>query len=162
MTERTSPARKAIAYAEDQLKVHEVLNAALTAREGLAEAMARLVEARSSKRTYESQIRDREMDLTLHEAETHPSMSVAAMERHLKVTFHKDHLLRDLHQKVEESSLEIIQHESIAQLCEVDVKIATARMNELSGYLAYLAAVKQSQIVSEARQSRESGAENDH
>jgi hypothetical protein len=147
-----TPEARALKYAEETLQVHDVFDAALQARSALSEVAQKVSDLKSKRRSIEAEIHDREMDLTIEEAEKH-SMSVSAMERHLKIVFHKDETLRNLRASLDATIAEYSTAEVAVQLCEVDVKIAVARLAELGGYLNYLAAIKQQQTVRAASEA---------
>lgn len=139
---RVSPARKALDYAENGLKVHEVYNEAIELLERQRESLSKQLKARDAKREVETQIADREMELTLDEAGKHESMSVAAMERHMKAVLHNDLLLGQLRAKLREVGSELDLAESSLKFIDSSIKVITARITELGGYLNYLAAAR--------------------
>lgn len=138
-----SASRKAIDYAEVRLNVHDVYREAMTDRNGLDECLTKLSELRDAKRTFENIVMDREMDLTADERSKHPEMSDAAMGRHLKVVYHDDSILTSARSKLNNLASDLDGLECDKNVLETNIKIAVARMNELGGYLSYLAAVKQ-------------------
>lgn len=142
MTSTPSASRKAIDYAEVRLGVNDVYKEAVTARNGLDQCFDKLAELRDLKRLYEGHIIDREMDLTADERSKHPNMSDAAMGRHLKVAYHRDAILIETRERLSKLSSELEGLEYDKSLLENGIKIAVARMNELGGYLGYLAAIK--------------------
>ena len=138
-TESSAAVRKAITYAEVRLNVHDVYNESVVARNGLDECLNRMSDLRDSKRTWESTLLDREMDLSADERSKHDDMSDAAMGRHLKIVYRKDTFLTEARGTLNSitSDLEGLEYDKV--MLETDIKIAIARMNELSGYLQYLA-----------------------
>ena len=139
-----SPAAKALAYAEKELGVHTVYEEARQARQFLESTLNMLRERRESRREEEARIESREMDIVADERGKHAGMSEAAMARHLKVVFHNDGYLRQLRTNLRElqDSIEGLEYDKV--MAEVDIKIAVSRLQELGGYLQYLAAIKQS------------------
>ena len=137
-----SPARKAVTYAEENLGVHDTYKEAVTARNSLDECLTRLAELKDLRRTYENTILDREMDLSADERSKHADMSDAGIGRHLKVVYHLDSVLREAHNSLTVTLSDLEGKEFDRSVIETDIKIALARLNELNGYLQYLAAIK--------------------
>lgn len=154
---RSSDARRSLDYAEKQLKVHEVYDQLLETRTRFNEATGEIMERRDRKRTLDAAIYSREMDLILEEAEHHPEMSVAAMERHMKKVLYKDDALQGLRAELAGVVGEIDAIEHYVRVMEADIKIGAARLEELGGYLQYLAAIKQHSMTSEANKTSEAG-----
>jgi hypothetical protein len=139
------PLRKALNYAENDLGVHAAYEEANKAKATLEADLDLLAQARSGKRELEQKIADREMELVIDETSKHPSMSVAAMERHLKVVVHTDEPMRSLKQGLSNQALALDLAESRVKSSDAAVRIAVARLSELGGYLTYLAAIKSAQ-----------------
>lgn len=137
-----SAGRKAVSYAEDTLGVNEIHLVALTARTELDASFTKISELKDFKRNAEQKVSERELELIGDEHGRHPELSVAAMERHLKLELPKDPLLRELRGNVTMAISDIEGVEYDIRVFEADVRIAVARLNELGGYLTYLAAVK--------------------
>jgi len=151
-TAHVSPERKALNYAES-LGLNEVYEAANRAHDRLAAAQRDATTARQNKRLIEERMQEREMDLIIDESAKHPGMSVAAMERHLKVVIHTDEQMRDMKVEARAQASELDLAESTVRSSEAEVRIAVARMTELGGYFTYLAAVKSAKKAREAEQS---------
>lgn len=132
----------ALTYAEQTLGVHSVYEQAEKALALLDEKLGELDVAQDDRRAIDDDILIKEMDLSVLERGRHPDHSEAALTRHLKEVLHKDETLRQLrvirrHKQAEVSGLELdIEH------TKYSIKVKVARMEELSGYLTYLAAVK--------------------
>lgn len=140
MSADTSAAsRKAINYAEVRLGVQDIFQEARTARNGLDECLTLLSEARDNKRSVEMAITDREMELLADERSKHADASDAWLGRHLKVVYHDDPLLAASRETLNGLTGDIEGYEFDKNMLETDIKIAVARMNELGGYLQYLA-----------------------
>lgn len=136
---------KGLKYAEEQLGVNSVFEYAKTQRANLDAKLTDLAAGKDLRREVEHLIADREIELTSDEYAKHSGMSVAAMERHLKLELPKDPLLRELRAKLGVAVSDIEGLEFDIRMLETDIKIAVARMTELGGYLNYLAAIKQGQ-----------------
>lgn len=150
-TPAAAEARKGLAYAENELGVHQVHENALSARERVRVSHEALIEQRAIKRRLEGEIDERQVEIIDGEYLTSLGISVAAMERHLKVMIPKDGKIRELRKDLATCITLSEQWEASLRLAEVDTKIAVARMTELGGYLNYLAAIKN-------QQSQRSGA----
>ena len=137
-----SASRRAVHYAETKLAVNDIYKEAVTARNGLDQCLDKLAELRDVKRSYENSILDREMDLSADERSKHPDMSDAAMGRHLKIIYHRDSVLTEARSRLDRLSSDLEGLEFDKSILDTDIKIAVARMNELGGYLGFLAAVK--------------------
>lgn len=144
MTE-DSPGLKALKYAEEQLGVHSVYAAALAARESLDATLTSLSEARDKKRLLESQLQDAEMEVASEEHGKHPEMSATAMREHLKVALSNSGTVRELRESLSESVGDIDGLEADRKMSEIDISIASSRLQELGGYFQYLAAIKLAQ-----------------
>lgn len=137
-----SPALKALEYAEFQLGVHAVYESALKAREELDGVLTEIDSIRDRKRSVEREISDLEMDILFEERSKHPEMSAAAMDKHLRLAYHQNGQLKALRENHVKTVGELDGREIDKSVLEADIRIATARMIELGGYLQYLAAVK--------------------
>jgi hypothetical protein len=136
-----------VAYAEDTLGVNTVWTACQDASEGLITVVTELAAVRNEIRDIEAKVSYREMEVTESEWAKHPDMPVTRMDKHVKAAFLKDvdlqefqAQLRSLRGKAERLDGMKIEGETI-------VRVTTARMIELGGYLQYLAAAKQAQRV---------------
>jgi hypothetical protein len=146
MTAATQTAgRKALVYAEVTLGVHDVYEEALAFRAGLDETLTALGEARDKKRAVEVMLQDAEMNVISEERSTHPEMSQAQMDKHVKVALSKNDTIRALRQQLLESVGDVEGLEFDRTMNETDIKIAVARLHELGGYFEYLAAIKRAE-----------------
>lgn len=136
---------KALEYAEQNLGVHEVYGEAKAARDTLQNVIDNLIGARFKKREWESVLADREMELVIEERGKHPEFSATAMDAHMKRIKHTDEKCKNLRIEIAGHTNAIDALEHSKTMAEYDIKIAVARLQELGGYLEYLAAVKQHQ-----------------
>lgn len=131
-----------VTYAEETLGVHRVYEEVVAKRNELDDILGELSDKRDKRRVIEQGISDREMDIVSDERGKHPDMSEAGMTRHLKTVFAKDPLIAPLRQQLLELNNDIDGLEFDKAMAEYDIKIGLARMNELGGYLQYLAVAK--------------------
>lgn len=132
----------AVKYAEETLGVHSVYEGLLKLRNSLDECLTLLAEAKDKKRDKEFALLDREMEVAADERGRHPDMSAAGMEKHLKIALNNDDDTRELREQLAKLHSDIEGYEFDRSVIETDIKIGLARMNELGGYLQYLAVVK--------------------
>lgn len=130
-------------YAQRNLRVNALYQEALDAREELVKDQDLLAKAREARRDIEFRLKDRAMEVASDERGKHPEMSATAMEAHLKRALHDDIAHRELKEQLDKAGLTVWQIEQDIDLDHADIKIATARLTELGGYLNYLAALKQ-------------------
>jgi len=139
-----------IRYAEDQLGVHSVYRDATFARSNLEAAIDEIYKARLRRREAEVKLADREMELASEEWGKNPDMSAAKMDQHMKVAKQTDPTCRELREEIFAATTRIEAQETSKALYEADIKIAVSRLQELGGYLNYLAAIKQAHTASTA------------
>lgn len=151
-----SPGARALAYAENELGVHHAYTAAQNAREQLDEALSALSDARDKQRDLRLRLEDAEMDVAIDERGKHPEMSQAQMDKHLKMSLFKNDLVRELREQVAKVTGDVEGLEFDKTVHEADIRIAVARMQELGGYLQYLAAIKSSETARLASEAKES------
>lgn len=134
-----------LAYAEEQLGVHKVYSEAELALNNLADIVKQLDAAITLRSSLDATIRDREMDLMISEAAKNSELSQAALDRRMKRVYHEDQTLKELRHKralaaADASGLDLdIEHAKYV------IKVKVGRMEELGGYLNYLASVKNSE-----------------
>lgn len=145
-TRKASPGKKAIEYAESFLNVNEVFIVAQSKREELDTCLTNLSDSRDKKRAIEDLLTDCEMNIIADERGKHPDMSEAAMTRHLKLVYYKNDTHAELRRRIASAASELDGYEMDKIMLETDIKILIARMNELGGYLQYLATIKQAEI----------------
>lgn|ERR1700712_3066797 len=141
----------AVEYAETTLDVHGILDRTLVAREELDKVYTLLAEQRDARRGMLSSIDDREMTLSIDERGKHSDMSQAAMDKHLKMVFFKDEQLTVFRNALGTIEDAIDGAEYDRRIQEKTIEIGCARMNELGGYLNYLAAVKLAAVSSSTK-----------
>ena len=157
MTDHRPPSagRKALEYAEGHLKVNMVYHEALQKRNELDEIVTELSELRDKKRDLDARLLDAEMLVAADEWAKHPDMSAARMEKHVKVAFSNSDEVRQLREQLVTVVGDIDGREFDLKVVETDIRIAVSRMQELGGYLNYLAAIKQSETASKASEASE-------
>jgi hypothetical protein len=133
---------KALKYAEEKLGVHLVYNESLVYLQDLDEVFSDLDKAQDRRRQLMEQIADREAELLSEERGMRPDMSATGMDQHMKSAKRTDSELRNLRDKLNETISSIQGLELDSDLLKARLKVSTARLNELGGYLHYLAAVK--------------------
>lgn len=136
---------KALQYAEEKLGVHEVYERCTKSLEELDELLGDLDKAQDTRRQLAEEIADREAELLSDERGKHPDMSASGMDQHMKAAKRKDTYLAELRKKFNEAASEIQGLEYDLDLCKFTLRVNTARLEELGGYLHYLAAVKAEQ-----------------
>ena len=132
---------RGVKYAEEDLGVHSVYEGLITSRAKLAEMHEAINTLRASKRNSESLVADREMQLVGEHRAAHADMSQAAFDRHMKVVLQEDEQLRPAREALLSLDRTLDQATSGLKLAETDVRIGVARLEELGGYLNYLAAL---------------------
>lgn len=138
--------------------VHTVYENAVAKRNELDGILTSLSTARDSRRDIELKLTDREMEITIDQRSKHPDMPVTRWDKHIKESFRDDDEMRALREQNFKVVGDIEGLEFDKQICEVDIKIALSRMNELGGYLSYLAAVKAANTKPEKPVQPETGA----
>jgi len=131
-----------LAYAENTLGVHRVYEEAQASLAKLDETLTELDTAIDTRRALDDQIADREMELLIEERGKHATMSEAAFGRHLKEVHYKDETLRDLRQKHRSAAGVVSGLELDLKFIESRIRVEAGRLNELGGYLQFLAALK--------------------
>lgn len=135
----SSEKKKAVAYAEDTLQVHEAwatYGAELTA---LEEAQASLRRATTLARALRSQIEDRDYDVGVEVRAEHSKLSQAAFDRHHKDAIHVDPAARELRAKLVAAQTDIDLAEHEVKVLEHSLRGLQARMSELGGLLTFYA-----------------------
>jgi hypothetical protein len=137
----------AVTYAEVELGVHSILQDTLAAQNEVVVYGDTVVSGRDKIREIESRISYREVQIVDDEWGKHPEMAVTRMDKHVKTAQLKDEELQGLHQTLRQLKRLLDENEQVKADAEARVRIGMARMNELGGYLQYLAAVKTAQLV---------------
>jgi predicted nucleic acid-binding Zn-ribbon protein len=136
----------AIRYAED-LGLDAALKRATEARDKIDNVLSELSAKRDERRAIDEDIAFKEMDIQIDARVRFPDHSLAAWERDTKTAQHNDPELRALKQAHRQVTNDIEGLEYDLRVLDTDVRIASARMNELGGYFAYLAAVKNAETL---------------
>ncbi len=144
-----SAVEKAVRYAENRLKVHRSYGNCESFTALLDATLQEIAFLKSDKRSLETSLEDAIMELTAEEAGNHPGMSVAALDRHLKIAISRSGVIKDIKAKILDVSAAIDRQEAVVKSTTASISVETARMNELGGYLTYLAAAAQQKTMSE-------------
>lgn len=132
---------------------------ALAKRNKLDETLSELSELRDKRRDLSARLNDKEMEVSADEWSKHPDMSAARMEKHVKVAYSNDDEIRGYREELAKVSGDIDGLEFDKDIFETDIRIVVARLQELGGYLQYLAAIKQAEVANLASEAlrREEG-----
>lgn len=150
-----TPARKALDYAENELGVHQVFEDAQHLAANLDKLLGDLDKAHDTKRALQSAIEDRGYELLSVERGKHHDMSATALDQHMKQVRYRDDAMKQYRSQLDAVTGEIQGLEYDAEMLRLQTKILTARMQELGGYLHYLAAVKEADTLSKATTTTE-------
>lgn len=147
---------KALKYAEENLGVHKVWENVQTYLQDLDSLLADLDKAQDRKRQLNEDYADREVEL-VHEMRTaHVSMTDTRFKSEWKGWERTDKVLGTIRVELNKVLSEIQGLEYDADLLKLRIKSSTARLEELGGYLHYLAAVKnQAETVKKSSQREE-------
>jgi hypothetical protein len=137
--------RQALTYAEQNLGVHKVYEEAQRAQSELTELRNKLVTMRHEKRVAELAYADAELDYYSEVRAELADMSQAQFDKHIKVAINKHPELRAQRGRLAELAGSIDSGEAYVAHLKGDLEVALARMTELGGYFAYLAAVKEAE-----------------
>lgn len=129
-------------YAEMTLGVHSVYETAQQAADEYERASERLAAYRITKSEAEQNLVDIEADLLRDVWTNHPDTSQAARDRLLKAALSESEEARALRKQIADSTEMISMEEGRRTAARIRAEIYTARMNELGGYLHYLAEAK--------------------
>jgi hypothetical protein len=135
---------KALRYAEEKLHVNTIFEEVCEVRDDLDKLLTDLSELRDRRRDLTARLADKEMEVAADEWGKHPDMAVSRMEKHVKVAFSNDGEIRGYREELAKVTGDIEGLEFDKEIHEANIKIAVARMHELGGYFAYLAAIKNS------------------
>lgn len=136
---------RGLQYAEQTLGVHTSYERALNAQHELDEITTELDKARDRKRELAEQVQEREMDLLIAERGKHADMSEAGMQRHLAIVKAQDTLLQEFKKQHSGVVAQVDGLELDIDIQKSIIRIESARMEELGGYLKYLAALKEAE-----------------
>lgn len=139
-----------VTYAEVTLEVHEVFNTTKEAHQKLDETLTLLTEKGDARRHVEQHLTDREMEIVTEERGKHPDMSQAQMDKHIKSLLFQDAEWKKLRDELRELKDDLDGIDADRKVHERSIEIGCARMNQLGGYLNYLAAAKNASTASKA------------
>lgn len=137
---------KALAYAEEELGVHKIFQAAKEALVALDDALTALDKAQDRRRLLDEDYADREVELISEMRGLHPNMSDTRFKSEFKNWERTDELLRALRVELNKVRSDIQGLEFEIEVIRARIRISCSRMEELGGYLHYLAAVKNQQV----------------
>lgn len=133
---------KAIGYAEDVLGVHTTYAEARSVIAQLREAYEELTLAKAERRTLVLSAQEYETEVVEEVYRTSSDASVSAIERSIKrVIANDDFLIRN---REEQSSMtsRVDAAEHRVRVLTAESQVLAARINEIGGYLNFLAAAK--------------------
>lgn len=133
---------KALQYAENNLGVHVVWEDVQSYLADLDSLLADLDKAQDRKRQLNEDYADREVELVNEQRGVHPNMSDTRFKSEFKGWERSDSALRLLRVELNKIQSEIQGLEYDLEILKLRIRASTARMEELGGYLNYLAAVK--------------------
>lgn len=140
-------AAKALTYAEEYLEVHKIFEEANAAQEASIKAHANLNKARVWRRDTTEAIADREVAVWSELRKQNPEMSATALDVKVKFERRVDTSLKEMRHQLSVQQAHEDTSEAEVRHAENRIKIATARMTELGGYLNYLATIKTVQAI---------------
>lgn len=146
---------RAIKYAENRLGVHEVYDTVEDAIKQLDSLLADLDKAQDSRRKLDDEYADREVEMIGEKRGMHPSMSDTRFKSEMRIWEREDPKLSELRSKLSEVRGEIQGLEYDAEILRHRIKAGSSRMEELGGYLNYLAAVRSEQTQAETTNKEE-------
>jgi hypothetical protein len=143
MTDRKpSPQKKALDYAENVLHVHREHERAKLQLESLDELLVELDKAQDRKREINENITDREVELIGEKRGLHSDMSSTEFKTRLREWEREDGKLTALRIELNSVLSEVQGIEYDVDITRLRIKTACARMEQLGGYLNYLAAIR--------------------
>ena len=133
---------KAIVYAEDELGVHEVFKEVVEELNALEVTLQELDKAQALRRELDEKYADREVELVHEMRGIHPSMTDTRFKSEWRGWERSDVKLRDIRIELMKVKGDISTLEVKVEVSRSIIKAGCARMEQLGGYLNYLAAVK--------------------
>ena len=134
----SSDARK---YAEEVLGVHKIFDEVREELVKMDDQLTRLDKAQDDRRILEDQYADREVELISEMRGIHPNMSDTRFKSEWKGWERRDSELNRLRREINVAKSDVQGAEIELELCRVRLRVGCARMEEMGGYLNYLAAV---------------------
>jgi len=136
-------AAKAILYAEVTLGVHKVHDETQTRLDLLDDTLAELDKAQDRKRDLNERYADREVELIDEMRSVHVSYSDTRFNSEMKLWKRKDAFLMSIQVDINKVLSEIQGLDYDIDMMKLRIRAGSSRMEELGGYLHYLAAVKE-------------------
>lgn len=137
-----SPEARAMNYAEQNLGVHTVYSDARKLSEQLRLDNNAVTEWADQRRRINEALADREHVLVNQTRGKHPDDSVAAFDRRMKEVLQEDADMRRLRGEAMDAHMKHERAELQVRETEFQIRIATARMEELGGLLQFYGATK--------------------
>lgn len=140
-------ASKLRTYAENELGVHQVYEAANKANGDLPGEHSKLIAARVERRRVTEEIADREAEILRDIRNTHTDLSATAHDQKAKLERRTDPDLKALRSGL--NDLQRREDEAEFRIKELGktIDIATARMIQLGGYLPFLFEIMKAEAV---------------
>lgn len=146
---------KALKYAEEVLRVHHIYTETVETVEALDKLYDDLDKAQDRRRELDEMYADREVELINEMRGVHPNMSDTRFKSEFKGWERTDKKLREIRVELNSIRSTIQGHEYNADILKLRIKAGSSRMEELGGYLHYLAVVKQTQAETDTKIQRE-------
>lgn len=131
-----------VTYAEVQLGVHEVFKYAEVLHDELVNCQLNLEEAQRNRRDETENLSVVEAAYIARMRGSNPDLSQTAFEKQIKLWMASSPDLVPVRRKLATAVDSVLFCEHSLRAVEMKLKIQIARMNELGGYLQYLAAAK--------------------
>lgn len=138
MTTKKNP----VAYAEEDLKVHDTFHDAVNVNEALSVAIMRRVGQSALLRETRDDIEQREHEITTDLSGKLMGESLAAFQRSFKMACKDDPRLKTLHNMERVTQGEIDGTDAEIESLKATLKLLTARLTELGGLLNFYASAK--------------------
>lgn len=139
---------RAIQYAEDVLGVHLVYDSAVSLSEELSMLLESKSNANQSVRQFRVRLEQREYEIALEVQKDLANSSQAAIDREIKNRLFGDEAWTQCKKKLTMYQEILDGTEGEARAVELKLRVETARISELGGYLNYLASCKNATAVS--------------
>ena len=139
------PPMNPVEYAEQVLGANSVYEDALKAHADMDMLVTDLDALKDRRRELDSQVDDREVELLIETRNTHADWSKTAVNDAMKEYKNQDPRLRELRAILLGINSQIAGLEADTKVQEFLVNVKVARMQELGGYFAFLAACKNAQ-----------------
>jgi len=133
---------RALKYAEDTLGVHRVYETASEQLVVLDELLSDLDKAQDRRRQLEDDYADREVELIGEMRGVHPSFSDTKFKSEMKIWEREDTRLREVRVELSKVRSELQGLDIDLEMARMRIRVNCSRMEQLGGYLRYLAEVK--------------------